>query len=536
MVLNKRKTAHLVCDAEVSLDTNKWFFGKHSGNEFTAKLKKENVLTVPKELSKCIIKTSSLTINLLKDEYRYPFLVKYNHYNNQCTYRNHKKTLKDKIFFSDNRQMFSCIDSSNKIEILDDAKESFLIKLETLLNIKLSNDFITDQNPYASLDFSNSPKFDAIFLSTLLYKSDFTGTVFSRVLKHHADKGTLIYILGTEYMHNDKDKALLSELTNYSPNIRVQEYDYVDDGFTIRPKTMLSNKFRNIHMKALVTISESNPKNNSVIIGGRNIHDGFLFDTRPDFSKFPKLNNFDKDESYAYWRDLEIKIQSAGFARKVFSHLLSFWNRESETQTPSFHTDRSSMNSNKNDHIDFNNGPLLRHFISIPFEDDMALEKLYVDMIDSASKSIKLSTPYLRPSKAIMKALVRAAQRNVDIIIQTRINLEGDTQAWLYEETNKAAINSLYKKMKVYEWQDESILHTKMIIIDNNFSFFGSVNLSQRSFLHDIEHGVLIRDTEFVEKLINIFTSYNRKSKLITEKQKRKLFASLIIAIVPDLF
>jgi len=157
-------------------------------------------------------------------------------------------------------------------------------------------------------------------------------------------------------------------------------------------------------------------------------------------------------------------------------------------------------------------------------------------MIDKAEASIKLSSPYLRPTKGIMDAFERAIARKVDITIQTRINLAGDTQAWLYEETNKAAINSLYDRVHLYEWTEGSILHTKMILVDEKFAFFGSVNLSRRSFIQDVENGLVIHDENFVGKLVDTFEGYNKRSRVIDQKQKRKFWASIVVGIAQNQF
>ena len=132
-------------------------------------------------------------------------------------------------------------------------------------------------------------------------------------------------------------------------------------------------------------------------------------------------------------------------------------------------------------------------------------------MIDSAKKSIKLSSPYLRPTPKIMEALKRAAKRGVAITIQTRVELQGDTQAWLYEEVNKESINALYKVAKIYKWKENSILHSKFLLIDGEAAMIGSVNLSRRSFVQDVENGFVIQSEPVVHKMETIFDSYVEK-------------------------
>lgn len=535
----ERFEARLICDSPVTLKNKSLLGRKRSAKDIELKLRKSAGLIVPANVDHCELSFWSPeapndigALSLIKDEIKYPFLKELNHRVESCRYQAGPAHSAQDTFFI-NSPAATCAAPLNGITLLNDSKDAFLTKIETLTGSRPDISYIENQDPYAPLDFSKAPKFDAIFLSTLLYRSDFSGVTLARILKFHAKRGAIIYIMGTGYMHGEKDQALLKELANYSANIRVQEYKYHSPSpWPKLPGQYISNYLRDMHMKMLVTLSSKDPSANTLITGGRNVHDGFVFSERPDFSRFPELNQFSPDEAYAYWQDLELKTVSKDLAKSVFAHLLKFWNRDIQSQMVMPISSPLSVASE----VLSSDSSVARHFMSVPFADDHALEKLYVRLIDSSKNNIKLSTPYLRPTKAIMAAFKRAVDRGIDITIQTRIDLKGDTQAWLYEETNKAAINSLYDKVKLYEWTQDSILHTKMISIDDTVAFFGSVNLSRRSFVQDIEHGLLIKGATTVTKLNNLFEKYNAASKRIDERQSRKFWASIVIGILPNQF
>ncbi len=510
--------------------------GKSKGKFKLIKGKKYNI-KMAKDINECkLILSKNKGIKLIKDEVSFPFLKSLNSKKENCTYINKDVEGIDNVFLSNKYFQMSCANAvSEEISVLNDSKDALLVKIESLLGTKLSDAFIDNQNPYAELDFSKAPKLDAIFVSTLLYRHDFTGVVLGRLLKFHAKRGTLVNIIGTGYMHNEKDKSLLNELVKFSDNIRVQEYKYHESNLLKKAK-VLTNYLRDMHVKMFVTLSKTNPNNNVIIMGGRNVHDGFVFSEKTDFSKYPKLNQTDPEAPYAYWKDLEIKVVSRDLALSVYSHLLKFWNREISTQKTA--DIRSNKKETPQNLIFSDKEAMVRHFISLPFNDEMALEKLYIEMIDNAQHKIRLSSPYLRPTEGIFKALERAINRNknMDIVIQTRINLEGDTAAWLYEETNKGAINKLFDKVKIYEWTQNSILHTKLLTIDDDFVFIGSVNLSQRSFIQDIESGFLVKSKSFSEAMNQLFDSYNDRSKLIESEQKRRFFGRVISDILKKQF
>ena len=520
-------TAKLTCD------------GKIDSDKLLLRTEKVTEVLFGQDVNNCVLMLSETSgVRLIKDEVAFPMLKDFNAYQESCHYEVKAGTMIEKTFLTNNYPMMTCAHAAEKITILSDSEDGLLTKMETLLGYKPGVEFILNQNPYAELDFSKAPKLDAIFVSTLLYRHDFTGTVLARLLKFHALRGTLVNIMGTGYMHEEKDKALLKELAKVSGNIRIQEYKYHDPRSGLAPVTgALTNYLRDMHVKMFVTLSSSNPANNVLIMGGRNVHDGFVFSEKPNFSKYPELDQVDQEAAYAYWNDLEIKVTAPELARSVYAHLLKFWNRSvvGQTTAPIQETaDKAQVLSG--DNVLGASTTMMRHIVSLPFNDDHALEKMYVEMIDSASKSVKLSSPYLRPTKNIMAAFERAIKRGIDVTLQTRIDLEGDTQAWLYEETNKSAINSLYQKVKLYEWTEKSILHTKLLIIDDNFAFFGSVNMSRRSFIQDVENGFLIHDEQFVGKLAAQFKNYNDRSKRINEQQKKKFWANLVMTLLQNQF
>ena len=490
-------------------------------------------------------KISYLGVRLVQEFSHFAFLPSLTYRKENCNYVGTPLT-GENIFFSNSYQNITCAMNADSIETLETPESGFKAKVETLLGQAIPEDFITNANPEAALDFSKAPKFKAIFLASLVYRSDFYGSVMSRLLKFHADRGTLVYIIVTGYMQSDEDHRRLQKLSRDNPNIRLQEYQYhaVRGGIHALGEK-INELHRDMHIKMFVTLSDHADAENVVVTGGRNIHDGFLFDSKPDYARSPLIAMYAK-ENFVHWSDFEIKVTSRSTAETMFAHLLTFWNRETQSEKINFIDSKQGLLPNAvlqtqmNKTIDIEKNslnfstPLLRHVISIPFNDEEALEQIYVDMIDQAQNTIQFSSPYLRPTQKIANALMRAIQRNVAVTIQTRINLEGDTLPWLYSEMNKGSINQFYDKVELYEWKEKSILHSKFILIDGRFGFIGSVNVSQRSFIHDIESGFIIYNPEFIQHMAKIFVGYNQKSKRIVEEQKRNYLVVLLLKIIGD--
>ncbi len=539
--------ARIQCDSEITVFIDGLINTRKKGTDISFRLYNSKsqgaaqyLVTTP-QIRSCILsfknpKMPQLTgaIRLLNIDRAFPFLNDLNSYREEC-YLPKIGLDKEiqKMFLTAKYKNHSCPAPVDSVEPLETPEDGFNAKAEALLGQKVPADFLKNQNPFAPLDFRQAPKLDAIYVASLVYRNDFYGNVIARLLKYHADRGTLVQIEVSDILQSKKDQALLYKLARENGNIRLKEYRYNSPRGVIDE---LNEFHRDYHIKILATLSRQNPANNIVVSGGRNIHDGFLFKTKPDYSRWPEITQYGKDESFVHWSDFEMRIQSTEFTRRIFSHLQTVWNQDARTQAfDSLNKDFEIADSTDRNYFE-GSQPLVRHLISIPFRDENALEKYYVDMIDHAQHEIKLSSPYLRPTDAITAALDRAITRGVDITIQTRIDLSGDTLDWLYTEMNKESINKFKDRVKLYEWTGNSILHSKFMLIDDELAFIGSVNISRRSFVHDIESGFLIYSRNYAQRMERIFDNYTALSHRVTERQKRKFFPSLIIKIFENEF
>ncbi len=441
----------------------------------------------------------------------------------------------EKLFLTPKYNSMTCPLEVNDIKTLEEPVEGLKAKAETLLGQPLPEDFITKLNPYADLDFSRAPKFNTVLISYLVFRNDFYGAVIARLAKWHADHGVKVYILISDVIALEKDRLMLHKLAESSNNIKLQEFKYDSDGGGLWDH--FSELHRTMHVKLLITLSDE-PANNEVYIGGRNIHDGFVFMKKPDLSAFPELNQYgDKkgsDESYAPWRDYEMKIRSKTFAEEMASHYMTLWQRDSQN----FYIRSINQNIVSQTPVDQNyfdraeETALVRHFMSIPYKDDDALEKFYVEVIDSAEKSIRISTPYFRPTKKLGDAIARAIARGVEISLITRLELKGDTADIILSDANKGGVNRFLHKIKMYEYTEPGvILHSKILLVDGKVSYIGSVNLNKRSFVHDIESGVMVYNSAYNKKMNQIMDVYLKDSREITTKQKTIFWKQVVIGI-----
>ena len=75
--------------------------------------------------------------------------------------------------------------------------------------------------------------------------------------------------------------------------------------------------------------------------------------------------------------------------------------------------------------------------------------------------------------------------------------------------------------MKFYFYK-AGMLHSKCIIIDDEFTTVGSTNFDFRSFEHNFEANIFIYSKQFNERMLSVFRSDMEQSQRITLTQWRK--------------
>lgn len=142
--------------------------------------------------------------------------------------------------------------------------------------------------------------------------------------------------------------------------------------------------------------------------------------------------------------------------------------------------------------------------------------KLYKDLlkrISHAQSRIFITTAYFLPKRSLLRALLKASRRGVDVKILIPGKSDVPMVKW-------AAFNIIHfllrKKIQIFEYQ-KSILHAKTMIIDNE-AFIGSFNLNHRSIMHDLEVEVVLDEKKCIENMTAQWEIDISHSKQIQEK------------------
>jgi cardiolipin synthase len=135
-----------------------------------------------------------------------------------------------------------------------------------------------------------------------------------------------------------------------------------------------------------------------------------------------------------------------------------------------------------------------------------------ISAINSAETSVYLTNAYFAPDEHIMRALIDAVGRRVDV----KIILPSKTDSAMIFYAGRSYYSDLLNAgIKIYE-RGEVLLHAKTALIDGVWSTIGSTNLDWRSFLHNDEVNAIVLSPEFGAQMNAMFEKDLASSRQIT--------------------
>lgn len=109
-------------------------------------------------------------------------------------------------------------------------------------------------------------------------------------------------------------------------------------------------------------------------------------------------------------------------------------------------------------------------------------------VISAATESVDILTPYFLPGREIMSALQSASLKGVRV----RIVLPGTNNLFYMQWANRNVLAELLQLGIQVFYQPGSFCHSKLLVIDNDYSLIGSANLDSRSLRLNFELGIEI--------------------------------------------
>ena len=239
-------------------------------------------------------------------------------------------------------------------------------------------------------------------------------------------------------------------------------------------------------------------------IGGMNIADRYLtggkFDT---------------------WRDTHLRVSGSILTALQYSFTID-WNFMGQSL---LEEETSSIKVNNDTLNDIG----MQFLTSGPTDQWSNIALVFLNAISNAKRSIIIQTPYFLPTESLLKALQSAALSNVNV----RIMIPRHSDSKILRFASYSYINECLKSGIKFYFYEAGMLHSKTIIIDNEFSTVGSTNFDFRSFEHNFECNLFIYSKEVNAQMREIFAEDLKHSTLINSKtwQKRPIIQKVTESI-----
>jgi cardiolipin synthase len=140
-------------------------------------------------------------------------------------------------------------------------------------------------------------------------------------------------------------------------------------------------------------------------------------------------------------------------------------------------------------------------------------------LMEGADHHVRISTPYFLPDRALRRALVSLAKRGVavDVIVP---GLHTD-QRWVRLASRRMWGQLLDAGVRIHEYR-AGMTHNKVLVVDELWVVLGTTNIDNRSFEHNDEINVALRDPEVAARLLKDYRQDLLDSEEITAERWRR--------------
>lgn len=308
-----------------------------------------------------------------------------------------------------------------------------------------------------------------INLQYYIFENDKLGCEIARILKQKVAEGVKVRVIydhvGSFHVASDFFKSLCKAGVEAFPFFKVT---FVAFGSKVN--------WRN-HRKIAVIDGTIG------YIGGMNIADRYI----------------DGGKKFHLWRDCHLRVQGPAIAALHYSFARdwNFMGRELLEETP-------------NGEPTGNVG--IQAVTGGPMSQWNTLGQIFLQAISNAKKRIWVQTPYFLPPDYLVKALQNAALAGVDV----RIMLPRHSDSRMLGYASRSYFTECLRAGIKFYLFEAGMLHSKVVIIDNDLSTVGSTNFDFRSFEHNFEGNLLLYSEELNESLRNVFLKDQEQSMRIT--------------------
>jgi cardiolipin synthase A/B len=141
--------------------------------------------------------------------------------------------------------------------------------------------------------------------------------------------------------------------------------------------------------------------------------------------------------------------------------------------------------------------------------------RVFRQLINKAQRSIVMSMAYFLPVGHVLRDLLRAHRRGVRI----QVVVPGHSDVWVVQSATRHLYRQLLRRrFHIYE-RREHMLHSKAMVVDDEWTLLGSSNMDPRSFWINLEFMAVIHSRPLAREVSDIIQYEIGLSRRITVRE-----------------
>lgn len=213
------------------------------------------------------------------------------------------------------------------------------------------------------------------------------------------------------------------------------------------------------------------------------------------------------DSPFGYWKDTMIKIEGSAINNLIHLFLSNYDLASKKTSNHDKFLDYDYPKfKSKGLVFPFGHGPA-------PYFKERVGEETLINIINSAKKTLCISSPYFIPSESLLYSIRRAALNGVDV----KLFLPGIPDkkvVYHMAQTYFASLMAAGVHVMIYR---PGFNHMKTVLADGRLAFVGTINCDYRSLVHHFECGAVMLDAECMEDIQKDFEEMGIASYELSE-------------------
>lgn len=288
----------------------------------------------------------------------------------------------------------------------------------------------------------------SIFIRIYIWDDDVTGTQIAEALTRATKRNVRVFIVADGYASQNLSKAFIKRLKENGVQFRYFE-----------PLLRSSHFYfgRRMHEKLVVVDGFYS------LVGGVNFAE--------------RYNDVNGDPA---WLDYALYVEGEA-SYKLYEYCTADWKTNTVQHLPV--VNRNLKNNHCSVRVTRNDWVKGKHEIW----------RTYFNLFNQADESITIMCSYFLPGRILINRLILAAKRGVKV----KLILAGPSDVMLAKHAERYLYSRMLKNgIEIYEYQP-SVLHVKMMAVDNHWVTIGSYNVNNVSAYASMELNFNVRNKPF---------------------------------------